>query len=304
MSFSGEFRHSLLTERAKAKCCRIAFVSGYLTGAGKIAGDRTVEMTFTDPDAVSVLSEYLPAFDRDASLSVEGTRRVKTMRVSGAAAVRLLSDDEVALPEYRCNACKGNYLAGLFSSCGHVSDPAREWRLEFSCGDHRERLASVFSRLGINAGSVNRRDERLLYLRSSSGILDFFGLMGESDFYFGLMNGSIEREIRNGANRLANCEANNIAKAISASDEQVRAIRYLEEHKLLSGLEPALAESARLRLAHPDLSLSQLSAIAIPPVSRAGLNHRLHRLCRIADAHRAENADAPDAQESGKETSE
>ena len=127
MSFSGEFRHSLLSGRAKAKCCRIAFVSGYFTGAGKIVDDRTVEMTFTDPETVSVLSEYLPAFDRDASLCVEGTRLVKTLRVSSAGAVRLLSEDEVALPEFRCNACKGNYLAGLFSSCGHVSDPAREW---------------------------------------------------------------------------------------------------------------------------------------------------------------------------------
>ena len=136
-----------------------------------------------------------------------------------------------------------------------------------------------------------------MYLRSSSGILDFFALMGESDFYFGLMNGSIEREIRNSANRLANCEANNIAKAISASDEQVRAIKYLEEHRLMGGLEPALAESARLRLEHPDMTLSQLSAITVPPVSRAGLNHRLRRLGEIAERHRQKNAGARNRKE-------
>ena len=290
MSFSGEFRHSLLGERAKNKCCRIAFVTGYLTGAGTVVSDAAVVTTHTDPDVPLILSEYLPAFDRAATLSVEGTRRVKTVSVQSRAAASLLSFDEIPLPEFRCNACKGNYLAGLFTACGRVSDPAREWRLEFSCGDHRERIASVLERLGIEAKRADRRDERLLYLRSSSGILDFFALMGENDFYFGLMNGSIEREIRNSANRLANCEANNIAKAISASDEQVRAIKYLEEHRLMGGLEPALAESARLRLEHPDMTLSQLSAISVPPVSRAGLNHRLRRLCEIAERHRQKNA--------------
>ena len=299
MSFSGDFRHQLLVGRAKVKCCRIAFVSGFLTGAGKVADGRTVEMNVTDPEAEAVLSEYLPSFDRDATVLVEGTRRVKVARVTSAAAVRLLDCAEVSFPEFRCNACKGNYLAGLFASCGRVSDPAREWRLEFSCGEHRDRLSSVLSRLGIQAKSADRRDERLLYLRSSSEILDFFAQVGDSDFYFGLMNGSIEREIRNGANRLANCEANNIAKAISASDEQVRAIRYLEEHNLMGGLDPALAESARLRLAHPDMTLSQLSAIAA--VSRTGLNHRLHRLCEFADAHREQYGDKPRTPHGGKE---
>ena len=288
MSFSGDFRHSLLEGRAKGKCCRAAFVSGYLTGAGTISGGAA-RMNYVDPEAYAILSEYLPAFDRAATVTAEGERRVKTMTVSGAAAVSLLSAQEPAFPEFRCNECKANYLAGLFASCGRVSDPSREWRLEFSCGDHRDRLLSVLSRLGFDAKSADRRDERLLYLRSSSAILDFFALTGESDFYFGLMNGSIEREIRNSANRLANCEANNIAKAISASDEQVKAIRYLEKHKLMGGLEPTLAACAKLRLEHPDLTLSQLSAITVPPVSRAGLNHRLRRLVEIAEAHRKKN---------------
>ncbi|MBP5349895.1 MAG: DNA-binding protein WhiA [Clostridia bacterium] len=288
MSFSGDFRHSLLEGRAKGKCCRAAFVSGYLTGAGTLC-DGAVRMNYVDPEAAAVLSEYLPAFDRAATLTAEGERRVKIMTVTGRAAVDLASDPAPAFPEFRCNLCKANYLAGLFASCGRVSDPAREWRLEFSCGDHRERLLSVFSRLGFDAKTTDRRDERLLYLRSSSAILDFFALTGESDFYFGLMNGSIKREIRNSANRLANCEANNIAKAISASDEQVKAIRYLEKHKLTGGLDPTLIACARLRLENPDKTLSQLAAIAVPPVSRAGLNHRLHRLCEIAEQHREKN---------------
>ena len=291
MSFSGDFRHSLLEGRAKNKCCRAAFVAGYLTGAGTVE-DGAVRMNYVDPAAPTILSEYLPAFDRTATLSAEGERRVRTMIATGVA-VDLLSDPAPAFPEFRCSECKAHYLAGLFASCGRVSDPAREWRLEFSCGDHRERIASVLSRLGFEPKTADRRDERLLYLRSSSAILDFFALTGESDFYFGLMNGSIEREIRNSANRLANCEANNIAKAISASDEQVRAIRYLEKHKLMGGLDPTLVACARLRIEHPDKTLSQLSAIAVPPVSRAGLNHRLHRLCEIAEAHRKKNEGHP-----------
>lgn len=300
MSFSGDFRHSLLVGRAKGKCCRAAFVAGYLTGAGTLR-ENAVRMNCVDPEAATVLSEYLPAFDRTATLSVEGERRVKMMTVTGRAALDLVSDPAPAFPEFRCNLCKSNYLTGLFASCGRVSDPQREWRLEFSCGDHRERILSVLQRLGFDPKSTDRRDERLLFLRSSSAILDFFALTGESDFYFGLMNGSIKREIRNSANRLANCEANNIAKAVSASDEQVKAIRYLEKHKLTGGLDPTLIACARLRLENPDKTLSQLAAIAVPPVSRAGLDHRLHRLVEIADRHRIKNeGQAPKGKEAAK----
>ena len=288
MAFSGELKRTLTAGRAKTTCCRASFLSGFLVGAGTVLPDGTVSANYTDPATLSIVGDYLSSFDKNAEpVRTVGERHVRTMIFTSRKATGLLAPSEPAFPPFRCKNCKGNYMAGLFVGCGRISDPAREWRLEFSCGDHRERLLSVFERLGVNVRSTDRRDERLLYLRNSAEILDFFALMGESDVYFELMNGSIEREIRNGANRLANCEANNIAKAISASDEQVRAIRYLEKHRLMGGLETPLADTARLRLAHPDMTLSQLAAISVPAVSKAGLSHRLKRLCEIADNHRA-----------------
>ena len=114
MSFSSDFRHSLLEGRAKGKCCRAAFVSGYLTGAGTVF-DGAVRMNYVDPEAAAVLSEYLPAFDRAATIRTEGERRVKMMTVTGSAALDLVSDPAPAFPEFRCNLCKANYLAFVTS---------------------------------------------------------------------------------------------------------------------------------------------------------------------------------------------
>ena len=48
-------------------------------------------------------------------------------------------------------------------------------------------------------------------------------------------------------------------------------------------LTPELKQAAQLRLDNPEASLSELLAAADFPVSRSGLNHRLNRLCLLAD---------------------
>jgi DNA-binding protein WhiA len=82
---------------------------------------------------------------------------------------------------------------------------------------------------------------------------------------------------------------NNIKKAVDAAEIQLSAIAYLSESGMLESLPTELAETARLRMAHPDLSLAQLVAMTVPRISKPGLSHRLRRIVSIADELRAKD---------------
>ena len=83
--------------------------------------------------------------------------------------------------------------------------------------------------------------------------------------------------------RVANCETNNILRAVNAAKPQLLVIRALEENDLLSVLPDELEATARLRLEYPDLSLAQLAAIAVPAISKPGLSHRLKKIVELGE---------------------
>ena len=100
---------------------------------------------------------------------------------------------------------------------------------------------------------------------------------------FEITNLQIEREILNNTNRVVNCETNNIEKSVSASSRQTAAIKALADHNLLSSLPDELEYTARLRIQNDSLSLSQLSKLFTPPISKSGLSHRLSKIIEFAD---------------------
>ena len=57
----------------------------------------------------------------------------------------------------------------------------------------------------------------------------------------------------------------------------------IEKKKGLDYLSPPLREMAEIRLENPDLSLSELSQMFDPPISRSGANHRLQRIIKLAE---------------------
>jgi hypothetical protein len=75
----------------------------------------------------------------------------------------------------------------------------------------------------------------------------------------------------------------NLEKTVASSLEQVQAIRRIEESVGLDSLSPSLLEAALLRKENPDLSLTELAALADPPVGKSGMSHRLKKLREIAD---------------------
>ena len=52
----------------------------------------------------------------------------------------------------------------------------------------------------------------------------------------------------------------------------------VEEHNLLAALPDELQYTARLRLNNPDVTLSELSELHSPPITKSGLHHRLEKI--------------------------
>ena len=98
-----------------------------------------------------------------------------------------------------------------------------------------------------------------------------------------LENVRILKEMRNSVNRQVNCETANINKTVSAAVKQAEDINYIKSMRGLDSLPDNLKEIALLRLRYPQAALKELGTLLDPPVGKSGVNHRLRRLCEIAE---------------------
>ena len=186
------------------------------------------------------------------------------------------------------------FLAGAFISCGSVTEPIKEYHLEFAvpfeelCTD----LKKLLERLGIMSKYVERKGLYVLYFKGSEDIEDMLTLMGATKSSIELMNVKILKDVRNKANRIANCDAANIERTLKASEKQIEDIEYIMNTEGFESLTPELRNMAELRLENPDVSLKELGEMLDKPVGRSGANHRLKKLMEIADQIREDRSRA------------
>ena len=183
---------------------------------------------------------------------------------------------------FDCENCQKAFLAGAFLSCGTVSDPNRDYHLEFTVPflNLSKSLVTLLGEIDFSPKTANRKGYSIVYFKDSEAIEDCLYIMGASSSMFDMMNVEIVKDLRNKANRTANCEAANIERTVKASWEQSAAIEKIEEKKGLDFLKPDLKDMALLRRENPEASLAELSKIS--GLSRSGVNHRLKKIVEIA----------------------
>ena len=93
----------------------------------------------------------------------------------------------------------------------------------------------------------------------------------------------IYKDIRNKANRIANCDAANIDKVIKAALKQIEDIKLIDRAVGIENLSEELREVAQLRLENTDMSLQEIGENLSEPISRSGVNHRFQKLAKMAD---------------------
>ena len=181
--------------------------------------------------------------------------------------------------------CKQAFLRGSFLAGGVVVDPETEYHFEFSVPTEELSLdlLNFLEEKKLYYKTVKREKHFVNYTKESNTIEDTLTYLGAFKASLDLMNLKIEKEIRNNANRITNCETANIDKTVSAALKQIKKIKKIKDTIGFDALSPQLKEAAILRFENPDLSLRELTEIYDGKISRSGLNHRLQKLCEISD---------------------
>ena len=178
------------------------------------------------------------------------------------------------------------FLTGAFMACGTVNEPSKSYHLEFipPSGEIADLLFEQLSVAGYPPKSMTRRGQTVLYFKESEQIEDLLTLMGATKCSLELMETKIYKDLRNRANRAANCDAANAGKMFKAANQQLEDIAFLKRHELLETLPAQALAVAQLREQNPEASLSELAKLS--GLSRSGVNHRFNQIAQAAAAQR------------------
>ena len=286
MSFSSEQKYKIISDQYKNPCCRKALLCGVLSAKGYIDGD-TVCLTLEKEDFCEFLAKLISEF-YSAESKIESPPkggRCKFLSFRSKAAIKYLRSVSTSesLFSQKCQGCSQAYAKGLFLASGNISDPKKQYLFELSPSFNFDLILEFLRDRSFFPKTTERNGKKVAYIKKASEIEDICGFLGLTDAMFEITNTQIEREFLNNTNRVVNCETNNIEKSVSASGKQLEAINVLNEYNLLSSLPEELEYTARLRLQNESLSLSQLSKLFTPPISKSGLSHRLTKIIEIAD---------------------
>ena len=180
--------------------------------------------------------------------------------------------------------CAAAYLRGAFLGSGFVSDPRGDFHFEITVESREmaDDLVRIMAEKGIRARVMKRRSSYVVYIKSGESILEFLAFAGAHQSALVLENARVVKSVRNDVNRQTNAEMANQKKAVSASVDQILAMRAVVERYGAEKLPPALQEIVRLRVAYPDATLKELGERANPPLSKSAVYHRIRRIEQMA----------------------
>lgn len=181
------------------------------------------------------------------------------------------------------SCCRTSFLRGAFLAGGSVTDPRKGYHLELATTHQSvsRELEALMREMELEPKAAQRKGNSVIYFKQSDRIEDFLTSIGAPVSAMEVMNAKLEKDIRGSVNRRVNCDAANLDKAVEAAMVQLEAIRRLEERGRLALLPDKLKETAALRLAHPEDTLSQLAERCDPPITKSALNHRLRKLVEL-----------------------
>ena len=298
MTFSEKVKLELSQIEIKKKCCQKAFAFG-MALCGKSFSCSSVSLHTTNKIIADLYADLLVGLTNSIFTITEvGQKEKENERVLYVVEAENTDDCENILNYFDCSVrqipahliqndcCRRSFLRGCFLVCGSITDPSKEYHLEFVLPEKKtaEQLAAFLKECGLQVKATSRKGTPLLYIKESENIEDLLTYIGAIKSSLELMDIKILKDVRNKVNRVTNCETANIEKTVAASTNQVKMIHWIQEQKGLDYLSDDLKAVAKLRLDNPELSLSELCEISGLGLSRSGMNHRLKKITEIAEA--------------------
>lgn len=293
MSFSSEVKTELLNIENES-CCE------YAQSYGLLLFGRTFSAS-----ELSILSEnpliadaYCDAVKRLSGCSVSSTQTSGgkfKVNVTDKAVINKIFENlglrdsaikrRVNFANFQSPCCFAAFIRGAFLSCGTVTNPEKEYHLEFSVSAKGlcEDLTKIFDEYDPIPKMTQRSGSYTVYFKNSTDIEDVISIMGATESSLKFMGAKVYKDIRNTINRKVNFENANLARTIAAASKQYEAIAYIKENAGFEALPEELREIARLRYEDRELSNSEIASMLNESITVSGINHRFKRLMKIAE---------------------
>ena len=294
MSFTGEVKAELTENYIMSENCQKAYAYGFLL-FGKSFSARSITCA---SDYECVIRSFYQTIKELTGITPAANKLKSgkyTLRIVTSLERRKLieffdhSVNDIALRInhgiFEDEECYGAFLKGVFLACGTVSNPDKNYHLEFVVPHVKlsQDLMKVLNDLDLNAKYILRKYSNVIYLKDSENIEDTLTMMGACNSSLYIMGIKVQKDVRNNINRQMNFESANMSRSIEAGLSQVKAIELIKKKQGLESLPDELKELAILRLENPDMSLKELGESLSTPISRSGVNHRFEKIMGIAE---------------------
>ena len=317
MSFSTETKNELsrvISENLEGKKAELSGIAK-MSGTIQIVGYKKINLKIsTELNSVArkVFKILKSDFNINTNIAVNKNQMLKrnnsyvltvTSEMGSIELMKtlgLLNKDDDFMPSYPIpkwvydnEESKKSFLRGAFLGGGSISDPEKNYHLEFVSNNKEfaESLMKLINSFGFNSKIVCRKNSYVVYLKESEQISDLLSMIGAFQALLSLQNTKIMKQMRNDVNRIVNCETANLSKTVNAAVRQVENIKLIEEKIGISKLPTNLQQLALLRVENEDLTLKELGELLNPPISKSGVNHRLKKIEDIANELRSKEFD-------------
>ena len=295
MSFSSDSKAEICRLKIEKPCCAVAESCGVLMFCNTfslneiriITASREFSMRLPKlfKKAFNIEFDVLPDFESAGKKSFiiknpgKLSSILSTLSLDSPAGFSLHVN--FALLEEDC--CKASFIRGAYLAGGSITDPGKSYHLELA-SSHKSaarETCSILQELNLYPGESQRTGNTLLYFKQSDSIADFLTVIGAPVSAMSVMTAKVDKEMRNAITRQINCDSANADKTVLASQSQLNAIKKYSARHGLDSLPEPLKDAALLRITNPEASLSDLSKLSIPPVSKSCLSHRLNKIISL-----------------------
>ncbi len=307
MSFSSDCKEELCRVPCAKSCCRMAELAALYLCLGSLSllgqGKLSVRFAVESPAIARRIYRFIQQETQIAAQLQYVTRarfggtREYVLTIGPMDSPKLLerfdmvtSDASPVLlqttPRVRLNrtCCRHAFLRGAILGCGTLVSPEHAYHLEFLVKDDtlRRSIGKCLQSLQVPVKQRRRKNAVSLYVKQSEHIITVLTATGAHQAVTTLESMLVKRQVLGNVNRAMNCDYHNLQKQMNAGAEQIRLIERLMASDQFAALPEGLQEIARIRLASPDLSLTELGQRTDPPISKSGANNRMRRLVEAA----------------------
>ena len=274
-NFACQVRDIILSSEPRSACCKSSLSCGIKLFAKKRRNPYTED-----------INEFCEKLDRPPKKK----KKNDLLELMSAAVGYKIKTDESGkqLPDPcggTCSECFSNLLKGCFLSAGRMGDPQKSLYLELSMpnAEAMNFMAGALTEHGLEPKCAVRRGEHLIYYKRTETIGDVLNYMGAYLAFFKIADAAIYKEFMGNANRRTNCDTANIKKTVEAAARQITAITAIAAAGMLDALPSGIKDTVRIRLEHPEVSLTELIALHPYHITRSGVQHRLKKAVQFAE---------------------